>query len=94
MPPNPGIRPKSQFGKAETRHLVGDDEIANQGQLEPAAEGYSVDSGDGGQRRSIDRVHDFVDAFQKFPHAARRRLLIHSLRAVVELAQIGAGAES
>src|SRR5581483_10776842 len=47
---------EAQLGKAEARHLVGDDEVAGQRQLEPAAESDAVDSGDGDQRGGVHRV--------------------------------------
>ena len=48
MPAESGNQAQTQFRKAETRHFVGDDQIANQGKFKPAAEGYSVDRGNGG----------------------------------------------
>src|SRR5690242_11171162 len=45
-----GDQAQTQFGKAETRHFVGDDQVANQSKLEPSAKSYAVDRGDRGQR--------------------------------------------
>src|SRR5208337_1984970 len=41
-----------------------------------------------------DPVHDAVNALQKFPDAAQSRLFFHCLRALIELAEVGPGAET
>ena len=94
MPPNPGIKPKRNSGKQKRAILSAMIRSQTRAKLEPAAESDSIDRSDGRQRRSVDRIHHLVDAFQEFPDAACCRWLIHSLRAVVELAQIGPGTES
>ena len=82
-----------QFRKTKTRHLVGNDQIADQRQFKPSAKGHAVNGGNGGQRRGIDAIQHAVNAFQKIAHALEQPRLFPSSATLVKLAQISPGAE-
>src|SRR5580700_2691380 len=84
---------ETQLGKAETRHLVGNNQIADQGQFEASAKGDSVHGCDGSERSGIDGVEDAVNALQKVAYPGNSVRFFHLLGALKEFAQIGAGTE-
>src|SRR5436305_2024769 len=57
----------SKLWQAEPSQLIGDDQIARQGQFEAASERNPMDRRDGGERRRVERVHDGVDSPQILP---------------------------
>src|SRR5205807_7399963 len=69
-PAEAGNEPKTQLRKTEARHLVRDNQIASQRQLEAAAKRNSVHRRDRGQRRSIDGAENAMYAFEKCAYAA------------------------
>ena len=83
-----GDQSQAQFRKTESRHLVRDDEIAHQRQLETSTEGHSLHSRNRGQRRAIDRVQHAVNAFQKVAHPGHRLRFLHLMRALIEFPKI------
>ena len=85
---------QAQLGKGETRHLVGDDQIAYQRQFEAPAERHPVDGSNRGQRRGVDGVQHAMDALQKVAHACKGLGLLHLLRTTIELAEVGPGTEA
>ena len=87
-------QPQPQLRKTKARHLIGDDQIAYQRQLEPSAERYAMHRRDRGERRCIDRIQDAVNPLQKVAHSFDRSRLFHLLRAEIQFAQIGARAET
>ena len=83
-------QPKPQFGKTESRHAVGNHNVANQRQFEPSAKGHPVHRRDRRQRRRIEHVHHRVDTLQELPYSAQGRIFFHLLPAPKQLAQIRA----
>src|SRR6185437_819249 len=56
-PAKTGNDSKTQFWKAEASRLVGDDQVAGEGQLKAASEHNSVHTGNGGQGGCVEDVH-------------------------------------
>src|SRR5216684_6225521 len=56
---------QAQLRKSEARHLVGNDDVAGERQLESAAEADAVNGGDGDERCGIDGVEYGVDALDE-----------------------------
>ena len=77
MPPNPGMSPSRSSGKAEARHLVRNDQIARQRQLESAAEAHAVNGRDRRERRSVQTVEHGMNAFEEFANALHGRGRVH-----------------
>ena len=94
IPPKPGIKPEAQLGKAETRHFVGDYQIAGERQLESAAECHAVYGGDSGERSRVDRIHHAMNSLEEIAHTCETRAGRHRLRTAIQFAQIGAGAKA
>src|SRR5438270_5531562 len=86
--------PISQLGKTEARQLVGNNQVARQRQLEPAAETHTVDSRDGCEWRHIDPVEHGVNALQEFAHTLWCGRRIRLLNERVQFPQIGASGKS
>src|SRR5262249_55852878 len=89
-----GDQPEAQFGKTEARQLVGDNQIAKQRKLEPAAERHAVNRRDRGQRRSVNRVRHTVDSIEEIADQRGGLVETDRFRAKVKLAQVGASAET
>src|SRR5260370_6758607 len=51
-----GDESQTQLGEGEARHLVGDDDVASQGELKPSAKADAVNGGNGHERCGVDRV--------------------------------------
>ena len=56
------------FGESDDSSLGEHPQIAGQGQLAAAAEGDTVDGGDGGHGQSLHEIHDAANPPQKGPH--------------------------
>ncbi len=86
--------PQAQLREAKARHLVRDNQVASQRQLESAAKSDSMHRGNRRQRRRIDGIQNPVYAFEKCAHARRAfgGWKNHAFR--IELAQIGTGRKS
>src|ERR1700733_11746169 len=85
---------EAQLREGETGHPVGDDQVAGEGELEASAEDYTMNRGDGGQRRGVDGVHYLVDALEEIADACQTLSWGHGLRTLEKLAEVGAGAET
>ena len=63
VPPQPGDDPEEDLGEADVAHRAGDRAVvAVEGDLEPAANGGSVDRGERGERQIADLPERFVPA--------------------------------
>src|SRR5258708_991682 len=70
-----GDQAEAQLGEGEARHLVGDDDVAGEGQLEAATKADAVNGGDSNERRGVDGVEHTVDALEELTHARKALLL-------------------
>src|SRR3984957_18562386 len=62
-------QPQPQFGKCKSRHLVGDNNVADQGEFQSAAKTNSMHRRNGYKRRRVDSIQYRVNALQKLSHA-------------------------
>src|SRR5580658_4893458 len=85
---------EAQFREGEAGHLVGDDHVAGEGELEASAEDNTVNGGDGGEGRGVDGVHHAMDALEEIADARQALPWGHGLRTLEKLAEVGAGAET
>ena len=56
---------EAKLGEGESRHLVGDDDVAGESEFQATAETNAVDRGDGHEGRGVDGVQDRVNAFEE-----------------------------
>src|SRR3984957_2518980 len=87
-----GDETKSQLGKTEARHFVGDNEIAEDSKFEAAAHAQAVNGGKGNERSGINGIGHAVDALDKHSQAGDAFPGRKFHRVVVELFQVAAGA--
>src|ERR1022692_2122691 len=87
-PAKPRNQPQPELRKTKPRHLVGNNQIASQRQLESSPEGHSMHRRNRSQWRSIEQIQHAVDALQKIPHALCGLSFLYRLRALVQFAQI------
>src|SRR5258708_3483356 len=89
-----GDQTQPQLGKRETRHFVGDNNVAAERQLQAASEANAVDRGNRDERRGIDRVKHCMYAFQKLARTGEALFFGERGGRVIELAQVGPGRET
>jgi len=63
---------EAEFRKSEARHFIGNNNVADKSQFEASAKTNSMNSGNGYERCVVNKIQNFVDAFQKSPYTARR----------------------
>src|ERR1700690_1777678 len=73
-----GDQTQTQLRKAEARHFVRYDQVADQRQSQAAAHAQAMHSREGNERRPINRIEHFVDSLQKSAHAREALLLRHA----------------
>ena len=94
-PAEAGDQPEAQLGEGEARGLLGDAEVAGEGELEAPAEADAVDHADRGDRQRVEAVERGVDPIEERAQPAHRAELgAGGEELVVELAQIRAGTKS
>jgi hypothetical protein len=64
-----GDEAEAEFGETETRHFIGNDEIAEESEFEAAAHAQAVNGGEGDERSGVDGISDAVDALDKSSQA-------------------------
>jgi len=92
--PEAGNQAEAQLGETEARHFIGDDQVAGQRQFEAAAEGDSVDRGDGGERGCVESVHHVMNAFEEIAQGGEAFVFRELLGYAISFAEIGSGAET
>src|SRR6516225_7545003 len=92
-PAKTGDEAQAEFGKGEASHLVRDDDVGNKRQLKSSSETDAVNGGDGDERRLVQPVENGVNVFEKIANAFRAQSGLKLRGTVIELAQVGSGAE-
>jgi hypothetical protein len=89
-----GDEAEAEFGETETRHFIGDDEIAEESEFEAAAHAQAVNGSEGDERSGIDSIGDAVDALDKGSQAGDAFLRRKFQGVAVKLFEVAADAET
>ena len=89
-----GDKTESKLGKAEARHFVGDDQIAEQRELEAPAHTQAVNGGERDEWRRVDGVGDAMNALDESAQAGDAFLWRKMQRVGVKLLQVASNAEA
>src|SRR5512140_3002051 len=84
----PGNDSEAEFGKAETRAFVGDDQVAREGQLQAASKTNAMHAGNRGERACVKCVHGAVNALMKIADTCERGLLFGGADPLIEFTKV------
>src|SRR5215472_7715444 len=83
-----GNKAKAQLGECKPRHLIGDDDVTRERELQPATQASTVDGSDGDERSRVNRIQNGMNALEKTADPFRALLFRNRGRLIVEFAKI------